>query len=56
MWRKYSNFFRNGKIRPETEELMRSMRKAGMTYRQIAEALGYKSHTSVLDLIRKNER
>jgi RecA-family ATPase len=40
----------------ERYELICSMKSEGMTYRQIAEALGYKSHASVLEIIRKNER
>ncbi len=40
----------------ERYELICSMKSEGMSYRQIAEALGYKSHTTVLDLIRRCER
>ena len=40
----------------ERYELICSMKSEGMSYRQIADALGYKSHASVLGIIRKNER
>ena len=35
--------------------LARSMREEGMSYSQIAEALGYKSKTSVMKLLREEE-
>ena len=34
-------------------ELMRAMREEGMTYQQIADELGYKSHTTVMSALKK---
>ncbi|MBE6202776.1 MAG: hypothetical protein E7135_03875 [Rikenellaceae bacterium] len=32
---------------------MRAMREEGMSYRQIAEEFGYKSHTTVIEALKK---
>ena len=37
----------------EKVELMRAMREEGKTYQQIADELGYKSHTTVMTALRK---
>ena len=37
----------------ETSELARAMRDEGKSYRQIAEELGYKSTSTVYDIINK---
>lgn len=37
----------------ERIELMRSMRDEGMSYRQIAQELGYKSHASVIEALKR---
>ena len=37
----------------ERIELMRAMREEGMTYQQIADELGYKSHTTVMSALKR---
>ena len=37
----------------EKLELIRSMQAEGKSYRQIAEAMGYKSHSAVRDFVKK---
>ena len=39
----------------EKLELIRSMRDEGKTYQQIADELGYKSRSSVLNMLKKSE-
>ena len=37
----------------EKLELIRSMQAEGKSYRQIAEVMGYKSHSAVMDFVKK---
>ena len=39
--------------RDEKAELARAMREEGKSYRQIAEELGYKSHSAVIEILNK---
>ena len=41
------------KERDEKAELARAMREEGKSYRQIAEELGYKSRSSVIEILNK---
>ena len=39
--------------RKEKLELIRSMQAEGKSYKQIAEAIGYKSHSAVRDFVKR---